>query len=58
MREPNRKFYSNLAAQAEKDAIMETLRLERHIACIREYNRMLEAGDYALAGAIYKELVR
>lgn len=58
MRKPNRKFYSKLAADAERDAVLETLRLERHIARIREYNRMLDVGDYKLAGAIYKELVR
>lgn len=57
MRKPNRKFYSKLASEAEIEAVLETLRLECHIARIREYNRMLEAGDYVLAGAIYKELV-
>lgn len=58
MTRPRRRFYSKLAAEAEREAVMETLRLERHIARIREYNRMIQAGDYALAGAIYKELVR
>ena len=58
MKEPKRKFYSKLAAETEREAVLETLRLERHIARIREYNRMIQAGDYKLAGAIYKELVR
>ena len=52
-----RKLYSKLAAEAERDAVLETLRLERHIAGIREYHRMIEAGDYKLAKVIERELV-
>ena len=58
MKRPNRKFYSKLAADAEREAVMETLRLERHIARIREYNRMIEDGDYKLAKQVERELTR
>ena len=57
MKEPGRKFYSNKAGEAEREAVMETLRLERHIARIRAYNRLIDAGDYKLADAICRELV-
>ena len=58
MKKRGRKFYSKLAAETEREAILETLRLERHIARIREYHRMVEAGDYKLAKQVERELTR
>ena len=55
---PRRKFYSKLADEAEREAVLETLQLERHIARIREYNRMIEAGYYKLARQVERELTR